>query len=566
MTENQHPPPPGFPPLQPQNLGYPTASVSQQIQHGQVTSQVPSLSQNPPSLVFPPAQRPYIDSGFDSPEMFRNLQQSVLRSPWTPTNISACASVAPAQQIEPGIDQSVINRLGSTPPWQVRYHSAPYKQPMFVSQQTPHAGNLPLNCPSANSTVLNNVNNMQPLQFQCNESHSAAPRDTCIVNFDHDFNEMCSMSNRRPFPATRAATPAQWEQDYSIPRPQHTVYSHVPAPVELSPEFPAYTDAVAAPTFRVADQQANSIPPSRVNFVLPTEQSVRHSVSPAPAQCISAAQQQCSPCRNALTPMNSRLPKLPPFTPEKATTWFAIVDEIFNHYGLDEATRFLCLISHLHDKDDLISDLVGTPATPMRYTLAKKTILQRLAHTTDAAIRRVLHVEQLGTRTPSQLWRRLRTIVDEETIPDRALLTIWTDKLPPDIRLALSLHSPETAERRVAAADNVHNAWLLYHGRKPPSDDPAAGRSHPRNTSATPAVPGFNKQKEVRFAALPPSQPASSQNADSPADSGPYPPSQATNPPQEEQPQYPYCYYHTRFGEAAKKCKKPCYFPNAGSR
>lgn len=231
------------------------------------------------------------------------------------------------------------------------------------------------------------------------------------------------------------------------------------------------------------------------------------------------------------------MPTLPPFKPAHPEFWFNLVEQTFNVYGLDDDARFYCLVNHLHERVELIYDLVKNPPSTGKYTAAKQTILQRVSKTRRENVRQLIYEERLGDRSPSQLWRCLRLLVSEHDLPNDTLTEIWTEKLPLPVQTAISAYEDRSVNELLRAADRVHSARLR---------ELRASASRPSNT------------RPVKSVALPaPSSRRSDGASDAAEDHG----SQLPPPPA-----MTYCFFHYRFGEQARNCKPPCSYPNYNRR
>lgn len=292
----------------------------------------------------------------------------------------------------------------------------------------------------------------------------------------------------------------------------------VPAPAARAQCVPSHCMSPSASASRVATPLRQ---PARVHFSLPDQPSpVRRS------SCIRSS------------PVSTALPKLPAFKPAHPVFWFNLVEQTFSVCALDDDARFACLMNHLHDRVDLIYDLVKTPPLVEKYATAKQTIIERVSRTRGENVRQLIFEEILGNRSPSELWRCLRLLVDDNDLPDNTLAEVWTEKLPLPVQSAISAFEDRPINERLRAADRAHSARLreLRGSSK-------AGRL------AAPSAPKMRRN------------PSASASVEDPGQSPP-PPTHA----QKQMPTTSYCYYHNRFGEAAKKCLTPCCFPNAPRR
>lgn len=158
------------------------------------------------------------------------------------------------------------------------------------------------------------------------------------------------------------------------------------------PTFLAYTNA---PTMQVACV-ISSIPTMTHSLIfeaspLMTPQQVCVNVSTQVSEAL-------------LSPPPGRLPKQLPFSFEAPTRWFAIAEQIFDHYSLDDSACYICLITHLRAYINSNCKLVNYPPATDWYSITKQTILERATHMPENTIRHIIHEEHLGDKKLSQLW------------------------------------------------------------------------------------------------------------------------------------------------------------------
>lgn len=313
--------------------------------------------------------------------------------------------------------------------------------------------------------------------------------------------------------------------------------------------------------------------PAAVTSSASTAPRVNFSVSPPASAYVSDFQQANLDMFTArasdanLHPVSSRLahlPKLPPFKPAHPEFWFNLVERTFSVCALDDDSRFTCLMNHLHERVDLISDLVKSPPLTDKYATAKQIILDRVSKTRRENVRQLIYEERLGDRSPSQLWRCLRLLVNECDLPDDTLTEIWTEKLPLPVQTAISAYEDRPNCDRLRAADRAYSALQRELRASQPGNFartlPHATYTRGRSQKLSHAAPttGATKPTSVKLAALPAPPPPCNNSASDPIEGS------GLHPPQQEQTTADlYCYYHSKFGSQARTCRHPCSYPNA---
>lgn len=268
----------------------------------------------------------------------------------------------------------------------------------------------------------------------------------------------------------------------------------------------------------------------------------------------------------------TRQPHLPEFFNDQPRTWFAVVESIFNsHQIFDDNTRYTMLLSHVHKFYELLSDVFLHPPSHNKYETLKNALIERSSKSTSEMLTRIVYVETLEDRTPSQLWRRLRAMVPPAVLPDDALWTIWSMKLPTALRITLLSHFASPMDLRLRLADEAYVLLSQQH-TTPPTRQPSAANlptSQPHATSfthsSTPTVghtARADKQSPARATTL-----ATRRTTESAA----FPTGGSTSPSHSAQQLTPslatqanhLCWFHATFGDKAVKCRQPCNYPNA---
>jgi hypothetical protein len=126
--------------------------------------------------------------------------------------------------------------------------------------------------------------------------------------------------------------------------------------------------------------------------------------------------------------------RLPPFWAERPAVWFAQAEAQFSLAGISsERTKFHYVISQLDQGYAAdVEDIITSPPLQDPYT----ELLKRLSLSREQRAHRILTLEEIGVRKPSQFLRHLRSLVPD--LPDYFLRTIWTSGLPAKVQATLA--------------------------------------------------------------------------------------------------------------------------------
>lgn len=321
--------------------------------------------------------------------------------------------------------------------------------------------------------------------------------------------------------------------------------------------------------------------------------------------------------------------KLPEFVEENTDLWFWQVEAQFEAAGLiprgntaqqhaTDKKRYMTIIGQLPTRIMYkLSDLrENAPAAGTMYNTLKDRITKEFADSTQTKITKLLGEMSLGDRKPSQLLAEMRTKAANTPVTDQLLRELWQRSLPQEVRAILSAADNVSLTQSATQADRIMEtirAKSSYvHAMQPAAfsttpyapetyqqpqytatyQQPYYGQSNaaPSQTMApihhqpTPEVEHLQQQLNKitqmfnefvgRSSALdknfnrqrsqtPVRQPQQQQGAVGGSSNG------ASNntalPASNQQPKFDTCWWHHKFGIAARKCKQPCNFNAANS-
>ncbi|KAH6922568.1 hypothetical protein HPB50_016171 [Hyalomma asiaticum] len=178
------------------------------------------------------------------------------------------------------------------------------------------------------------------------------------------------------------------------------------------------------------------------------------------------------------------------------------------------------------------------------YTTLKQLLIRRLTPSEPQRLQQLLHDTELGDRTPSQLLRHMRQLLhtDGATTTDtdsRLLRELFLQRLPGNVRMILA----SAADKRLSELAELADSVLAV---APPS----VAALQPDIAGRAPTTALHDIREQI------------SRLADTVAAM------QARSTPEERQrpaAQQKTCWYHRRYGNAARKCISPCDHAGNGS-
>ena len=277
----------------------------------------------------------------------------------------------------------------------------------------------------------------------------------------------------------------------------------------------------------------------------------------APADVLAAALATPLPRTRPSSPAADTPPrisdtfKLPTFWPKEPVIYFQQIEVLFDqHRVVGSVSRYRCLVLAL-------SQEVVTPhrrflqtitaATPNPYELLKTRLLQTYAPTDTALLTQLLAAVELGDRRPMDMMKTMLSQLPPDEPAGKLFLALYLQRLPAPLRERVAAKHFTDPQQLAEYADTLWEAQtrplvtaaVLPAAQPSPVPSQRRGRSRGRSSSRPRSD---SRSPRRRFSPNPP--PASATTA----------------------PAAYICYYHERFGAAARNCRPPCAWPeNSGA-
>ena len=241
--------------------------------------------------------------------------------------------------------------------------------------------------------------------------------------------------------------------------------------------------------------------------------------------------------------------KLPPFWPADPEVWFAQVEAQFTTRGITaQKTRFQYVISSLNPEIAMeVRDLLLKPPDDQPYDRLKAQLIKRTAASEQRKLQQLISGEELGDRKPTQLLRRMQQLLGDQLATadgNSFLRELFLQRLPANVRMVLASADATMALDKLAdMADKVMEVAT-------PTVSAVSGTSAP--TSAPSSEIQQLREEMARLTARIESLTTRSRRRSISRPRRPASPAPTT------ETQDSLCWYHTKFGENAKKCTEPC--------
>lgn len=242
--------------------------------------------------------------------------------------------------------------------------------------------------------------------------------------------------------------------------------------------------------------------------------------------------------------------RIPPFWPEKPAIWFAQVEGQFTVMQVtDDTAKFYHILATLDRQ--YAAEVEDVLTGPPNYQRLKDELIKRLSVTRENNVKQLLTHEQLGSRKPSQFLRHLQHLAGPD-VPGDFIKTIWISRLPISIQPIVASQPTLPLDALAELADRVHDIAA-------PAPHVAATTAMAA-TSATTLTPIEELARQVteltkQVNAL---TAQSQHRARSTERRGGQRSRSNSRRSLSNYKRYPVCWYHTKYGQKARRCNKPC--------
>lgn len=232
------------------------------------------------------------------------------------------------------------------------------------------------------------------------------------------------------------------------------------------------------------------------------------------------------------------------FWKEDPNLWFVQAEAIFlTARIISPTTKYNHVVASLeYSVLQHATDILTSPVTTTSYDDLRTRLLVTFGESADAKLKKLLTEMDLGDLRPSQLLARMRQLAQNK-VSDDVLRTLWLQRLPPRMRELLTISHrsdintvAEIADRlseegtpNISAVNTVRDRenTFLMQKLEQLTKEVAELKLQSRNQSMRRHQNFRNRSPSVS---------------------------------RERRPRS-YCYYHRRFGKAARNCCKPCTYP-----
>lgn len=233
--------------------------------------------------------------------------------------------------------------------------------------------------------------------------------------------------------------------------------------------------------------------------------------------------------------------KPPVFCKDQPDLYFLQIESQFTvaRITVDE-TKYHHVVSSLEPQYLIhIAHVMRNPPPNGKYEAVKDALIAEYADSDQKKLRKLIKEIELGDSKPSTLLKRMRDLAHNQ-VNDDTLKTLWLERLPDTVRSVISIVDGNLTQMAKQADKmmEMHNF---------------------ASVSAIQGQPDSTLLKEIQELRLAIDELKRGRNDNRGNNNGINNRSQSKSR-DKSKPKFPFCRYHFKFGDKAKKCTEPCQF------
>lgn len=254
--------------------------------------------------------------------------------------------------------------------------------------------------------------------------------------------------------------------------------------------------------------------------------------------------------------------RLPSFWVDKPASWFALAESRFRlHNVTREQVKFDLLVSSLSkDSVGLVIDIIENPPADRPYSVLRARLLSSHQLTDYQRVEKLLHMEPLGGRKPSELLAAMLELCPRGEESNIFFTHLFLQRLPAELRIMLGEDDHQDPRPLAEKADQL---WALHGGRMASVATVDLLVDEPAQVAAVASRGQSRGGGRVRGGGRGSTRGGGhSGNSRAAATSSAAPVGPSTTPSDLARMGTGICHYHWSYGEKARTCVAPCGWGN----
>lgn len=264
--------------------------------------------------------------------------------------------------------------------------------------------------------------------------------------------------------------------------------------------------------------------------------------------------------------------KIPEFWSSDSELWFLTVESVFRKHRVTASlTKFDYVVAALSQSTAaVVRDILRSPPENQPYETLRTELIRRTTESEPRRLQQLLTAEQLGDRKPTELLRRMEQLLGGKaaTMDASIMRELFLQRLPQQVRMVLTTETTDSILTLARKADDIMDVYspnissVHHETAQPRSHLPAPDNDYQRESPDLVAAYARmekkiddlsrdfqNMRRHSRRGTLR-SEVTTANTRDNSEHQTTCSPGTSTNQRQ--------CWYHSRYGNAARFCRQPC--------
>lgn len=270
--------------------------------------------------------------------------------------------------------------------------------------------------------------------------------------------------------------------------------------------------------------------------------------------------------------------KFPEFWSSDSELWFLTAESIFRKHRITSSlTKFDYVVAALSQSTAaIVRDILRSPPEEQPYETLRTELVRRTTDSEPRRIQQLLTAEELGDRKPTELLRRMEQLLGDKagTMDTSILRELFLQRLPQQIRLVLTTTTTESVTTLARMADQMMDVYSPGISSVHSQTINPTSRLSVADHNAQPQAPDLlaayvrmeqkidDLSRQFRNIQQRPSR--SSRSTEVTTANRRVNVDNRTTTSSSASTQQQQCWYHLRYGNAARQCRQPCSFSENG--
>lgn len=256
--------------------------------------------------------------------------------------------------------------------------------------------------------------------------------------------------------------------------------------------------------------------------------------------------------------------KLPEFWKQMPSAWFIQAESQFELRNITvERTKYLYVVQAL--PQDVIMSIhdILTSESNTPYSDLKKALIERNSMSESKRVEQLLSGEEIGDRKPSDFYRRLKTLAGDSTmVTSKLILELWLRRLPTLVQTLIKSSDKTEPNDLISLADKIYETYQEQSNHNSFNTPSTSNQAIFELTLQNQQIQQQNLQLKSEISEIKHMLSKFNLNNNDQRGRSSSRRRFQNSRSKSRSNNHDMCWFHYKFGNAARNCKPPCTFKN----